>query len=86
MNPEEAINVGLVEQLGYREDVFKELEERYQVVDWKDYASTVSKGSSRDRIAIIYANGIIETVLAERIALGLEILSKHWKKHQIMKG
>ena len=80
MNAEEAINVGLVEQLGYREDVFKELEERYQVVDWKDYASTVSKGSSRDRIAIIYANGIIGNGTGGENSIGTRNIIKALEK------
>jgi protease-4 len=59
MDADKAMDIGLVEQLGYREDVFKKLEDRYELVSWKDYASTLSKGSSRDRIAVIYANGTI---------------------------
>ncbi len=39
--------------------MFLKLEDRYELVNWKDYASTLSKGSSRDRIAVIYANGTI---------------------------
>ncbi len=59
MDAEKAMEVGLVEQLSYREDVLEELEDRYDLLDWDDYTSTVSKGTSRDRIAIIYANGTI---------------------------
>ena len=59
MDAEKAMDVGLAEQLGYREDVFEKLEDRYELINWKDYASTLSKGSSRDRIAVIYANGTI---------------------------
>lgn len=80
MNADEALNVGLVEQLGYREDVFKELEERYQMVDWKDYVSTVSKGGSRDRIAIIYANGTIGNGTGGENSIGTRNIIKALEK------
>ena len=74
MDADKAMDVGLVEQLGYREDVFEKLEDRYELVNWKDYASTLSKGSSGDRIALYMPMELLGTVPVEKIALGLEIL------------
>ncbi len=80
MDADKAIDVGLVEQLGYREDVFKKLEDRYELVNWKDYASTLSKGSSRDRIAVIYANGTIGNGTGGENSIGTRNIIKALEK------
>ena len=80
MDADKAIDVGLVEQLGYREDVFKKLEERYELVNWKDYASTLTKGSSRDRIAVIYANGTIGNGTGGENSIGTKNIIKALEK------
>ncbi len=80
MDADKAIDVGLVEQLGYREDVFKKLEDRYELVNWKDYASTLTKGSSRDRIAVIYANGTIGNGTGGENSIGTKNIIKALEK------
>ena len=80
MDADKAMEVGLVEQLGYREDVFKKLEDRYELVNWKDYASTLSKGSSRDRIAVIYANGTIGNGTGGENSIGTRNIIKALEK------
>ena len=80
MDADKAMEVGLVEQLGYREDVFKKLEDRYELVNWKDYASTLSKGSSRDRIAVIYANGTIGNGTGGENSIGTKNIIKALEK------
>ena len=80
MDADKAIDVGLVEQLGYREDVFKKLEDRYELVNWKDYASTLTKGSSRDRIAVIYANGTIGNGTGGENSIGTRNIIKALEK------
>ena len=80
MNADKAMDVGLVEQLGYREDVFEKLEDRYELVNWKDYASTLSKGSSRDRIAVIYANGTIGNGAGGENSIGTRNIIKALEK------
>ena len=80
MDADKAMDVGLVEQLGYREDVFEKLEDRYELVNWKDYASTLSKGSSRDRIAVIYANGTIGNGTGGENSIGTRNIIKALEK------
>ena len=80
MDAGKAMDVGLVEQLGYREDVFEKLEDRYELVNWKDYASTLSKGSSRDRIAVIYANGTIGNGTGGENSIGTRNIIKALEK------
>ena len=80
MDADKAMDVGLVEQLGYREDVFEKLEDRYKLVNWKDYASTLSKGSSRDRIAVIYANGTIGNGTGGENSIGTRNIIKALEK------
>lgn len=80
MDADKAMDVGLVEQLGYREDVFEKLEDRYELVNWKDYASTLSKGSSRDRIAVIYANGTIGNGAGGENSIGTRNIIKALEK------
>ena len=80
MDADKAMDIGLVEQLGYREDVFEKLEDRYELVSWKDYASTLSKGSSRDRIAVIYANGTIGNGTGGENSIGTKNIIKALEK------
>jgi len=80
MDAEAAQISGLVEKLAYREDVMEDLEDRFNLVSWKDYKGTISKGTSTDRIAVIYANGTIGNGSGDENTIGTRNIIKALEK------
>lgn len=59
MNPENALEAGMIDALGYREDMMSHLEDNYNMVHLEDYIKTIRPTKSKNRIAVVYANGTI---------------------------
>ena len=80
MDAAAAEDAGLVEKLAYREDVIEDLEDRFNLVSWNDYKSTLSKGTSTDRVAVIYANGTIGNGAGDDNSIGTKNIIKALEK------
>ncbi|MGB1281710.1 MAG: signal peptide peptidase SppA [Schleiferiaceae bacterium] len=80
MDAKGAREVGLVEKLAYREDLMEDLESRYELYSWENYAAGLSKGTSTDRIAVIYANGTIGNGSGDESTIGTRNIIKALEK------
>lgn len=80
MDPQDAQKRGLVDALGYREDVMEHFENSFELMSWKDYITTVHGSSARDRIAVIYANGTIGNGAGDEKSIGTKNIIKALKK------
>lgn len=80
MDAKGAREVGLVEKLAYREDLMEDLESRYELYAWENYAAGLSKGTSTDRIAVIYANGTIGNGSGDESTIGTRNIIKALEK------
>lgn len=88
-SPEDAVRLKLVDALKYKDEVILELKnitktdkkDDLNAVSISDYASTVSsKSSSKDRIAVVYANGDIMGGEGDENSIGSEGISKAIRK------
>ncbi|MEY2963218.1 MAG: hypothetical protein RL754_479 [Bacteroidota bacterium] len=70
MDAEFALEAGLVDALGYREDVMDGFEERFEIMNWSSFLKTVEQPSAKDRIAVIYANGGIGNGAGDESSIG----------------
>ena len=80
MDADACLEEGLVDALGYREDVMNFFEDRYSIMNWSDYANQVPKSNSTDRIAIVYANGSIGNGTGDESTIGTENIIKALRK------
>ena len=80
MDAQAAKATGLVERLAYREDLMEELESRYEIFSWDNYAADLSKGISTDRIAVVYANGTIGNGSGDESTIGTRNIIKALEK------
>ncbi len=80
MDAKGAQDVGLVEKLAYKEDLMEDLESRYELYSWENYAAGLSKGTSTDRIAVIYANGTIGNGSGNESTIGTRNIIKALEK------
>ncbi len=80
MDAKGAREVGVVEKLAYREDLMEDLESRYELYAWENYAAGLSKGTSTDRIAVIYANGTIGNGSGDESTIGTRNIIKALEK------
>ena len=72
--------IGMVDELGYRESIMEELEDRFEIVKWDSYASTIEQQKASDRIAVIYANGTIGNGAGDEGSIGTKNIIKALKK------
>lgn len=80
MDAKAALEAGLVDGLGYKEDFIESIKDRYTLKSWDDYAATIKKGTSTDRIAVIYANGTIGNGAGDDNSIGTKNIIKALKK------
>ena len=80
MDAQAAKAIGLVERLTYREDMIEQLESRYEIFSWDNYAAGLSKGTSSDRIAVVYANGTIGNGSGDESTIGTRNIIKALEK------
>jgi len=80
MDASASLEAGLVDALGYREDVRAHFESKYDLLDWPDYAAQLPTSKSRDRIAVIYANGSIGNGSGDENTIGTENIVKALRK------
>ena len=71
---------GLVDALGYREDVIKSFEERYDILNWSSYRQSLKKETAKDRVAVIYANGTIGNGAGDESSIGTKNIIKALEK------
>jgi protease-4 len=72
MNPEACLEAGLVDALGYREDVINHFENKFSLIDYSDYAAQIPFSISSEQIAVIYANGNIGNGVGDENNIGTE--------------
>ena len=91
-SPEDAVKYKLVDALKYKDEVLVELKAKtgidkkknLKTVSISDYAKTVSKTSTAsDRIAVIYANGEINSGEGDENTIGSEGISKALRKARL---
>ena len=80
MDADACLEAGLVDALGYREDVIDHFESKYDLLDWSDYATQLPVSKSRDRIAVIYANGSIGNGSGDENTIGTKNIVKALRK------
>jgi protease-4 len=80
MDADATLEAGLVDALGYREDVMAHFKEKHEVLDWSDYAAQLPITPSKDRIAIVYANGSIGNGSGDETTIGTENIVKALRK------
>ncbi len=80
MDADACLEAGLVDALGYREDVIEHFESKYDLLDWSDYATQLPVSKSRDRIAVIYANGSIGNGSGDENTIGTKNIVKALRK------
>lgn len=80
MDATAAQQAGLVDALGYREDVWDHFEDRFELMDWADYLQTVERSKATDRIAVIYANGTIGNGGGDENSIGTQNIIKALRK------
>lgn len=80
MDADACLEAGLVDALGYKEDVMNHFEDRYSLLHYADYAAQIPPVKATDRIAIIYANGSIGNGLGDESTIGTENIVKALRK------
>ena len=80
MNAAQIEASGLVDALGYREDVIKSFEERYEILNWSSYKQSLQKKTAKDRVAVIYANGTIGNGTGDESSIGTKNIIKALEK------
>ncbi|NDH90889.1 MAG: hypothetical protein EBZ22_08415, partial [Flavobacteriia bacterium] len=80
MDADACFEAGLVDALGYKEDVMNHFEDRYSLLHYADYAAQIPPVKAADRIAIIYANGSIGNGKGDESTIGTENIVKALRK------
>ena len=80
MDADDCLEAGLVDALGYKEDIMNHFEDRYSLLHYADYASQIPPVKATDRIAIIYANGSIGNGSGDESTIGTENIVKALRK------
>ncbi|HCP40352.1 MAG TPA: signal peptide peptidase SppA, partial [Cryomorphaceae bacterium] len=80
MDADACLDAGLVDALGYKEDVMNHFEDRYSLLQYSDYAAQIPPVEAKDRIAIIYANGSIGSGSGDESTIGTENIVKALRK------
>ncbi len=91
-SPQDALTYKLVDGLKYKDEVLDELktktgidkDKNLNTVGVSDYAKTIkSKGSSSDKIAVVYANGDINSGEGDENSIGSEGISRAIRKARL---
>ena len=80
MDADACLEAGLVDALGYKEDIMNHFEDRYSLLHYADYAAQIPPVKATDRIAIIYANGSIGNGSGDENTIGTENIVKALRK------
>ena len=80
MDADACLEAGLVDALGYKEDIKNHFEDRYSLLHYADYAAQIPPVKATDRIAIIYANGSIGNGSGDESTIGTENIVKALRK------
>jgi protease-4 len=80
MDADACLEAGLVDALGYKEDIMNHFEDRYSLLNYADYAAQIPPVKATDRIAIIYANGSIGNGKGDESTIGTENIVKALRK------
>ena len=80
MDADACLEAGLVDALGYKEDIMNHFEDRYSLLHYADYAAQIPPVKATDRIAIIYANGSIGNGSGDESTIGTENIVKALRK------
>lgn len=80
MDADACLDAGLVDALGYKEDIMNHFEDRYSLLHYADYAAQIPPVKATDRIAIIYANGSIGNGSGDESTIGTENIVKALRK------
>ena len=80
MDADACLEAGLVDALGYKEDIMNHFEDRYSLLHYTDYAAQIPFVKATDRIAIIYANGSIGNGSGDESTIGTENIVKALRK------
>lgn len=80
MDAESMQKLGFVDALGYRENVMDHFDENFELLNFFDYTSTVEQPSTKDRIAVIYANGTIGNGAGDESSIGTKNIIKALRK------
>ena len=80
MDANACLEAGLVDALGYKEDVMNHFEDHYSILHYTDYAAQIPPVKATDRIAIIYANGSIGNGKGDESTIGTKNIIKALRK------
>lgn len=80
MDADACLEAGLVDALGYKEDIMNHFEDRYSLLHYADYAAQIPPVKATDRIAVIYANGSIGNGSGDESTIGTENIVKALRK------